>query len=489
MKAKSLKLNAILNTIKTITSLIFPLVTFPYVSRILLPEGTGKVNFANSIVSYFALLASLGIGTYASREAAKVRNNITKLTKFVKEILSINLISTFISYILFFISLFLINKFHDYTILLCVCSLTIILNTLGVDWLNSAMEDYAYITIRTILFQIISLILIFTIIKTKDDFIEYACISVFSSVGANILNFIHSRKYVNYFSKTEKLELKKHIKPIIILFASSIAISIFTSMDTTMLGFLSTEIEVGYYSAASKMVRMIRNLFPAVFTVLFARFSYYYAQNDENSYNELANKTTNFILCFSLPVVSGFILLAKPCVELLCGEAYLPSISSTITLSPLIFISSCSGFLGGVLMITQGKEKQYLFTTITAALIDLILNFIFIPKLGSLGASIATLITETFIVIVYIIISKDILLKMNIWKSLLQYIFSSLIMTIIIFFISKIINQSFLKLLIGIVVGILVYLLCLQLFKNAYFISTKQEIIMKIKTNIHKINR
>lgn len=482
MKAKSLKLNAILNTIKTVTSLLFPLITFPYVSRILLPEGTGKVNFANSIVSYFGIIASLGIGTYASREAAKIRDDKTKLAKLVKEILSINIISTLIAYSLFFISLLTVSKFYEYRFLLCICSATIILSTLGVDWLNSAMEDYAYITIRTIIFQIISLTLIFLLIKTKDDFVKYAGISVFQSVGANILNFFHSRKYVNYFLKTERLELKKHIKPIFILFGSSIAISIFTIMDTSMLGFLSTTTEVGYYSAASKLVRMIRNLFPAVFTVLFARFSYYNAQKDNESYMDLAKKTTNFIFCFSIPIVAGFILFSTPVIELLCGSEYIPATSSVIVLSPLVFISSCSGFLGGVLMITQGKEKQYLYTTAGASIIDLILNFLLIPKMGAFGASLATLITEVFIFIIYVTISKNILVKINIGKSFFQYLVSTAIMTIIIIFIAIRIENSLYRIIFGTFIGIAVYATCLQLMKNDYFITTKKDVLKKIFT-------
>ena len=484
MKDKSLKLNAILNTIKTVTSLLFPLITFPYVSRILLPEGTGKVNFANSIVSYFGIIASLGIGTYASREAAKIRDDKSKLTKLVKEILSINIISTLIAYILFFISLFTVNKLADYRLLLLVCSITIILTTLGVDWLNSAMEDYGYITIRTIIFQILSLTLIFLLIKTKEDFVKYAGISVFQSVGANILNFYHSRKYVNYFSKTEHLELKKHIKPIFILFASSIAISIFTIMDTSMLGFLSTTQEVGYYSAASKLVRMVRNLFPAVFTVLFARFSYYHAQKNTNSYNDLAEKTINFILCFSIPIVAGFIILASPVIKLLCGISYIPAIDSVIVLSPLIFISSCSSFLGGVLMITQGKEKQYLYTTVSAAIIDLILNFLLIPKKGAFGASFATLITELFIFLVYVIISKNILSKIHIGIPLLQYFISTFFMTITLLFVKKFITNTIFIIVLSTLIGIIIYVFFLQIMRNEYFITTKKDVLKKIINKI-----
>ena len=160
MKQKSLKLNAALNLTKTIIGLIFPLITFPYASRVLMPVSLGKVNFAQSIVSYFALIASLGITNYGIREASKVRDDKLKLSQFSKELLIINLISTAIAYILFFISIFVVPKFSEYRALLCVCSGSILFTTLGMDWLYTAIEDFMYITIRSIIFQFISLVLI-----------------------------------------------------------------------------------------------------------------------------------------------------------------------------------------------------------------------------------------------------------------------------------------------------------------------------------------
>ena len=177
-QTKSLKKNATLNVIKTICSIIFPLITFPYASRILLPEGTGKVNFANSIISYFSIIASLGIGTYAIRGAAKVRDNKFELSKFTKEILAINLLSTAVAYLCFFIALRFSVKLHDYTKLLVICSSSILLSTIGINWLYSALEEYSYITLRSLSFQVLSIILLFTLVKTKEDYTKYAAYSL-----------------------------------------------------------------------------------------------------------------------------------------------------------------------------------------------------------------------------------------------------------------------------------------------------------------------
>ena len=479
MENKSLKKNAILNVIKTLCTILFPLITFPYASRILLPEGTGKVNFANSIISYFGIIASLGIYSYAIREASKVRDNKEKLSKFVKEIIIINIISTIIAYILFFISIIYVPKFQNNRILLCVCASNLLLSTIGIDWLYSALEEFKYITIRSILFQFISLILLFIFVKTKDDYIKYAGISVFSSAGSNILNLIHSRKYINIFTKA-KLELKKHIKPILILFITSIAINIFTVLDTSMLGFLTTESQVGYYTAASKIVKMIRDLFPAAFTVLFARLSYYESHNDEQSQLNLISKTLNFIFCLSLPMFTGVYILMPNIVRIICGNDFIPSISTARIMSPLLILSSYSGFLGGQVMLSLNKEKTYMWCMIGASISDVILNFIFIPKYGAFGAALATLITEFLIFITYSIILRNLLIQIKIKKDIFQYIISTIFMSVIVLIEVRYINNIILSLIICIITGVFLYGFLLIIQKNVLIIETTKIILKKI---------
>jgi len=215
MTEKSLKRNAVFNVLKTIISLLFPLITFPYASRILMPIGIGKINFSNSIISYFGIIASLGISTYGIREAAKRKHDKILLSQFTFELFVLNLISTFIAYILLFVAIFFIPKFIEYRTILIVCSTTIIFTTIGIDWLYSALEEYGYIAIRSVLFQILSIILLFSFVKTPDDYIKYAAISVVSSVGANICNIFHARKFLS-FKSLKKINIKQHVKPVLI---------------------------------------------------------------------------------------------------------------------------------------------------------------------------------------------------------------------------------------------------------------------------------
>ena len=195
MKNKSLGLNAILNSFQGILNIIFPFITFPYVSRVLSVSGMGKYNFSSSIISYFLLIAGLGINTFAVREGAKLRDNREEISKFASKVLTINLISTLISYILLFVLLFVVTRLHEYSIAILLFSIQIVLTTIGVDWLYVIFEEYAYITVRNIIFKLISIVLLFMLVRHSDDYVNYVIVTVIASTGSYIMNFIYARRF------------------------------------------------------------------------------------------------------------------------------------------------------------------------------------------------------------------------------------------------------------------------------------------------------
>ena len=482
--SKSLKLNAFFNVVRNVLRLIFPLITFPYVSRVLMPEGIGKVNFANSIVMYFYTIASLGIGSYGIREAAKIRNDRLSLAKFTKEMLSINMVSTLVSYILLAASLVFVKKFESYRILIIVNSSSIILNTIGFEWLYSALEEYGYITLRSIIFQIISLALTFILVRNSDDVVNYALVSVISNVGSNVCNLIHARRYLDLKTKV-KLEIKKHLKPIFLLFFSSIAITVFSILDTSMVGFIKDDVEVGYYTSASKIIRMIRDLFPAISTVMFARVSYYVGTKETQKIKEVTGQIFNLFYALSIPICMGFILLMKPILLLMCGSEFLPAVAVGQVLAPLVILSSISGYLSGAILISFGREKIYMYVEVGAALLDIVLNFAFIPKYGALGAGIATLITELVMFIVFHISVKNEISGVKIKKALVQYIISSVIMALVVYMEIKYLPLSpILQILLGAVSGALIYFVILVIMKNEFLQSSLNN--LKLKIGAHK---
>ena len=292
-------------------NLAFPVITFPYASRILAPEGIGKINFANSIVAFFVTLALLGTNSYATREAAKIRDDKYALSKFTKEILFINIFSTVFSYLFFFILVFTVKKFENYTVLLLICSIKIFFMIFGMDWLYAATEEFQYITIRSIIFQIISIVFLFLFVRSPNDLYWYALFGILSAVGSNICNFIHSRLYVD-LSIHCKLEVSKHLKYIFTFFGMTLVANVYAVLDTTMLGFLTNDTQVGYYSAATKIVKMIIGILTSLATVLLPRLSYCIEKQDKNVFSSLLEKSMSVFWLLSMPMTVGIFLLTTP---------------------------------------------------------------------------------------------------------------------------------------------------------------------------------
>ena len=250
--------NLFANGIKTLMTVLFPLITFPYASRVLGASGIGKVNYASSIVSYFSMFAALGISTYAVREGARIRDDREKFSKFAKEMININLCTTLISYgaLAIFLQLPILG---GYKRLLVISSASIVFATIGMEWLFIIQEEYAYITKRAVLFQFVSLAMLFLLVRSREDYHWYAALTIISSGGSATLNLWHSRRFVNW-RQNSFLEYRKHLKPILLIFGTSVASSIYMTMDTTMLGALQGDQVTGVYTAAVKINLVVSTL-------------------------------------------------------------------------------------------------------------------------------------------------------------------------------------------------------------------------------------
>lgn len=478
MEPKSLKKNAFYSVLKVFLSLVFPLITFPYASRILLPEGIGKINFANSIVSYFILMASLGIGSYATREAAKVREDKNAVTKLFKEIITINFICCLIAYILFFISLFAIPKFSEYRTLLLVCCIKILFSVIGFDWIFAAFEEFKYITIRSFFVQLLSLVYLFVFVHTKDDIVHYAVFGILTTVGSNILNFFFIGKYIDV-KYHPKLEIKKHLKAIMIFFGMTVVTSVYTMLDTTMLGFLSNDIQVGFYTASTKLSHMILSMLTAITGVLLPRLTSYAQNNDSENFQELVNKSSNIIILLSIPMTTGLILLAKPLIILLTGESYIDAIPAMITISPIVIVITFGSLIGVQILPAINKEKKVFYSYIAGAVTNISLNAIFIPKLGALGAAIGTVAAESIVCLIQIFFARKFILNKLFFITLLESFIASILMGIGIFAILKLIPNLYIQLLLSVITGVIIYSIILFIFKNKYFIYYTEKLLKR----------
>jgi Membrane protein involved in the export of O-antigen and teichoic acid len=389
-----------------VSNFLFPLITFPYVSRVLLPEGTGKVAFALSIVSYFTLFASFGVATYGIRAIAQVRDDKDRLSKTMHELLFINIISMIIVYIALVIAISVVPKFAMEKELFWVTSLFVLFTIIGIEWLYKGLEKYQYITIRTIVFKIASLFLVFLFVKEKSDYIIFAFISIFAIVGSGVLNLINSRKLINYILYSE-YEFKKHLKPMFVLFLTSMAIAIYTSLDEGLLGLLSSPEQVGYYNAAVRVKGILFTLITSLGVVLLPRLSYYVENHMETEFHEALAKSTNFIIVIAASVVIFFTLFAKETILILAGENYVASIIPLQIVVWALILSAITNILGIQILLPLKKDKQLLFSVLCAATVDVIANFLLVPKLAAVGTALSVIAAELSVLIVQIIILRQ----------------------------------------------------------------------------------
>ena len=381
------------------SSFIFPLISYPYVSRILGPAGTGKVAAATSWVSYFNMFAQLGIPTYGIRACAEVRDDKEKLSRTVQELLTINLIMGAISYAALFVLININSSMGQEKPLYIIMSAMILFNAIGMDYLFQGLEQYSYITKRSVLFKLIALVAMFLLIRTKDDYVIYGGLTIFASSASNVMNFFYARKYIS-FKKTGKLNLRRHLKAVSIFFAMACATTVYTNLDVVMLDYLKTDEDVGYYNAAVKIKSVLVSIVTSLGSVLLPRASYYVEKGMKAEYRRITAKAINFVWLFAAPIFIYFTLFAREGVLFLSGSAYEGSVAPMQIIMPTLLLIGLSNITGMEVLVPQGGEKIVLYSEIAGAVVDFTLNMLLIPKMASSGAAIGTVTAEAVVLIV-----------------------------------------------------------------------------------------
>ena len=400
-KIHSVKYNLAMNAILKVANIIYPIITFPYVSRILLPAGTGKASFGASVVTYFLLAAQLGIPVYGIRECGRVRDDKEKLTRLVHELLIINTATMTLAYAAFIICIFAIPRLSADKPLFLTCGLAIFLNVLGVEWLYQGLEQYQYITIRSVVFKAIALAATFLLIHTQKDYVIYAGITVFASSGSYVLNFINLRKIVP-MRWLGGYHVRRHLRPVLIFLGLAASIEIYNSVDKVMLGFMKTDAEVGYYNAAVKVKNVLVAFLGSVGSVTLPRASNYMKKGRMDDFRKMSAKALNGMLVLAVPIMVYFIFFAKECILFLSGNDYLPSIAPMQFLMPTVLLIGITSITGTQMLVPMDKQKYVFYSTLGGAVIDVIVNALLIPGMNSTGAAIGTLVAEIVVLIIQV---------------------------------------------------------------------------------------
>lgn len=423
-KQKLLVKNYIFNVILTVLNIIFPIVTFPYVSRVLGATGLGRVSFVNSIVNYFLIFAVLGIPNYGLREIARYSKDDNKSSKVFSEIFAIGAIASILVSTLYYSMIFTFDAFADDRVLYVVCGISLILNMFSIDWMYKGFEDYKYITLRSIIFKVISIIMLFLLVKTKSDYVMYAFISVIALSGANLINVIMAKKHVKLNLKN--LKLRKHITPIMILLSTEIAINVYVNLDSTMLGLISGDAAVGYYTAAIKINKMVVPIVTSLGAVLLPRLAYYIKENNKEMFDKYITKSVQYVLFIAMPAATGLFMLAPEIIYIFSGEEFLPAITAMRLATPTILFLGISNLTGMQILIPLGKEKQLFYSVSIAAATNFILNLILIPKFAQNGAALSTTIVEGLVILLQWYHIKDYLRGKFLIRNNFKYIIGSM---------------------------------------------------------------
>lgn len=474
MKNTILK-NYIYNLTYSVLNIIIPLITIPYVSRVLLSDGVGRVSYAQNVASYFVLVASLGIPNYGIKVIAKNSSDREQLSLRFWEIFLINAFSTLMSTVAFYCLVLCNNLFAEDRSIYIIVGFSVILNFMNVDWFYRGVEDFKYITIRNIAIKTISLACIFLFVHTKDDIIVYALIVTSSTCVNYVFNIVHLRKYISIIH-SGSLSIKKHIKPILFMFTSAVAIEIYAQTDTTMIGMFSRMENVGYYTNSTKMERLVVTAITAIGTVLLPRFSKYYEQHDRIRINNLVSKTVMYLLLISLPCAVGIFMLSDDIVIVLFGSDFYPAITTLKILSFVIPILAIGNIYGTQIMIASGMERKLTMTVCCGALTNIVINGALIPKFAQNGAAVATVITELLVMILQIFLTRTVVTTFIDRDVVLKMIMQCIVMCIVIILIKMIIVNELVELIICLPVGILLYFGTGLLLKNNFVIELKENI-------------
>ena len=476
--AQSVKVNYILNLINTGTQMLFPLITFPYVCRVIEADGVGQINFYQSIISYISLFTCLGIPMYAIREIARDRSDVIQMNRTAMEILLLHSMLTLVGYAIVAILCLTIPQIQVNIPLFLILSLTIFFTAIGCEWFYQGIEDFKYITIRGLIIKTVSVVLLFIFVKSKTDLLYYGCYTVFGVLGGNIFNFFRLRKYIHreniIFSE---LHIKRHIKPVLKVFSFSVVTSIYLQLNTVLLGFLKNALAVGYFAAATKVMQMLLTMSACLGSVMMPRASHLIAENKEDEFNRLIQKSYDFTLAIALPMTIGLIFCAPSLITALCGVKFEHSILPSQIIAPIILMVAISNVFGIQVLFPKGKINIVTLCCGIGAVADLILNLCLIPFFSYIGTSIAYLGAEVATTVSMYFIGRRYIPIIYFKKSHLTYALGCIVMAFALYGISLLQLPTLTILLLQGCCGVLAYFIILCICKDEMLV----QILSKIK--------
>lgn len=459
----SIKKNYLYNLVYQILTIIIPIITAPYLARVLGVKGTGISSYTLSIVSYFVLFGSIGVASYGQREIAMNRDDKYKYSKIFWELFIFKSITSIISIIAY---TFVIINNTSYNIIYLILSLNILASIFDISWFYQGLEEYKFISIRNIVIKLLFTVSIFIFVKHKSDLNLYIFLNSMSLLISSLSLWLRIPKKIVKVNKKE-FKILSHTKNTLIYFLPQIATQVYTMLDKTMLGLITkSEAENGYYEQAYKIITMSMTMVISLNTVMLPRMSYLYKEHKIDEIKRRLLRSLQFSCMLAIPLSLGIASTAYGFVDWFFGPEYADAKKLLVIFSPIVTIIAISNCLGGQCLTPCGKRLQSAGALWVGALVNFILNLFFIRMFRSTGAAVASVIAETIITILFCIQSKKYVDYKLFFKKIYKYFIAGIIMAIVIILLYSVLPISIISTCIEVAIGMLIYFGILGFLKD-----------------------
>ena len=397
MAKKSIAKNYIYNMVYQVLILILPLITTPYLSRVLGAEGIGIYGYTYSIVTYFILFGSLGVAMYGQREIAYAQENVEARKKVFIEIIIFRFITIALASVAYY---FLFINGKEYQVYYQILLIELIAAAFDISWFFQGMEEFKRTVTRNVLVRICSVSLVFILVKTKEDLAKFTLIYSLADLIGNLSLWIYVPKYIKG-AKIKNINVLRHVPQIALLFIPQVANQIYKILDTTMIGTLvSNKAETGYYEQGQKVIRLLLTVVTSLGVVMVPRMASTFASGDNEKIKNYMKMSFKFVFFLAFPIMFGIISISNAFVPIFFGTGYDKVIILINIICPIIILMGLGNVLGTQYLLPTKRQKEYTISVAVGLVVNFILNYILIKQYASIGASIATVLSELVIVII-----------------------------------------------------------------------------------------
>lgn len=472
--------NFFFNLIQSLSSVLFPLVTFPYASRILGPEGIGLTNFAENFCRYFMLFAALGIPIYGVREIAKVSDSFQLRSKIFSEIIVIHFSASCINVLVYLLIIFSFDKFQNHLGIYLLGAFYIFINTFSVEWFFNGLSEFKFIALRSVLIRFLFVIGLFVLVRDTSDVFWYFSLNVIVLFINNLISLYYCKGKIQF--KIEELEIRKHLKPLFYIFLSTLAISLYILIDTLILGFLKKDTFVGYYTLASKLNKVPLTFIVALGIVLIPQLTLAAHEKDMVSFEKLIKKSTDFVVMVGVPITIGLFICSKQLIILFSGAEFLQGLKSMQIMTAVSLLIGLSNIYGMQILIPLGEDKKLLISVLIGTILSLTLNFILIPVWADQGAALTNLLSELAVTILAGYFASRVINIGSPIKNIALQILCYLPIVVFYFFLGQSINSEILYIIIISFLILITFLFVnLKLLKTPLALESYEVLKQKIK--------